>query len=204
MYDYEQKAMDQGYSFVIGLDEAGRGPLAGPVVAAAVSLRTKEFTSTIKDSKKMTALQRQKAFHEIFEKAFVGVGIISSSVIDSVNILEASFLAMNRAVRQLMLQIPDSKREDFNKKVCLLVDGNRFKTDLPYEYKTVVGGDSNVLSIACASVIAKVTRDRILVTYDKVFPEYGFSQHKGYPTVKHKNALKEFGPSIIHRTSFRL
>jgi ribonuclease HII len=203
MFDYEKKAQSEGFSFVIGIDEAGRGPLAGPVVASAVLLRDNNFSSVIKDSKKMTEKQRNCAFVEVFDKALVGVGIISSSVIDTVNILEATFLAMNRAVRQLVLQIPDSQREDFNRKVCLLIDGNMFKSELPYAYRTIVKGDSAVLSIACASIVAKVTRDRILASYDKIYPEYGFKQHKGYGTVKHKDAIREYGQTLIHRKSFK-
>ncbi len=205
MFDYENQAKRDGHEWIIGIDEAGRGPLAGPVVASAVALKNINFHTQIKDSKKLTANQRTKAFHEIYANAFVGVGIMSESVIDGINILQATFMAMRNAVEHLISQIPESKRKQkkFDRSVCLLVDGNAFKSGLPYAYKTVVGGDNLIFSIACASIVAKVTRDRILATYDQIFPEYGFKQHKGYPTVKHKQAIKQFGPSIIHRRSFQ-
>ncbi|MDE2009683.1 MAG: ribonuclease HII [Candidatus Omnitrophica bacterium] len=191
--------------FVFGLDEAGRGPLAGPVVAAAVCLRQLHFEHPINDSKKMTPRARQAAFHEIFEKAYVGIGIISEAAIDIVNILNASHRAMEAAVRQLVHRMPPdiTAREDFAGGVLLLVDGNIFRTELPYQYKTIIGGDGKSLSIACASVVAKVTRDRILEAYDKVFPQYGFAQHKGYPTGGHYAAIKKHGASIIHRKTFQ-
>ncbi len=196
---------ERGYRLIIGIDEAGRGPLAGPVVASAVLLNDDDFQSPIRDSKKLTERQREKACVEIFEKAQVGVGIISSSVIDQVNILEATYLAMSRAVRQLLYKYYADHKQDekFIQQFCLLVDGNRFKSDLRIDYVTVVQGDSKVLSIACASIVAKVTRDRIIKAYDQVFPGYGLAQHKGYPTVKHKEALRQYGPSPIHRRTFK-
>jgi len=204
MLRYERLAKKQGYQLVIGVDEAGRGPLAGPVVAAAVALRKTSFKNKIQDSKKLTALQRERAFHEIYENAYVGVGVMSELVIDQNNILQATYQAMSSAVRFLLYHCKRTNalgRYSYND-VCLLVDGNSFQTDLPIDYRTVIRGDSLSLSIACASIIAKVTRDRILTTYDKIFPQYGFRQHKGYPTLKHKKALKRFGPSFIHRKTF--
>jgi ribonuclease HII len=201
MTHFEDLAKKDGFGLVIGIDEAGRGPLAGPVVAAAVSLRTYQFSSKIDDSKKLSDLQREVAFIEIAEKADVGIGIINSRVIDEVNILQATFLAMNRAVEDL---VERSKTSLPAGKVKLFIDGNRFRTNLPYRYETVVKGDEKVMSIACASIIAKVTRDRILTIYDKVFPQYGFKQHKGYPTAVHRKAIEEHGPSEIHRRSFQL
>ncbi len=193
------------FEYFVGVDEAGRGPLAGPVVASAVALKTDHFESCITDSKKMTPKKRVVAFHEIYEKAYVGVGIMNEAVIDDVNILQATFLAMQNAVLDLMTYIPAEikSRDNFQKKVCLLVDGNRFKSSLPYAYKTIVGGDAKVKSIACASIIAKVTRDRFLHIYDKLLPEYGFKKHKGYPTREHKLAIKRLGPSLIQRRSFK-
>ncbi len=202
---YENLARSRGYELVVGIDEAGRGPLAGPVVAAAVALKGEEFSSVIRDSKKMSELQRERAHQEIFQKAFVGIGIINESVIDEKNILEATFLAMNNAVRQLF-EIHHVPLEGFvrdPRKVCLLIDGNQFKPEFKYPYKTIIGGDSLSLSVACASVVAKVTRDRILKMYDRIFPEYGFLQHKGYPTASHRKALERFGVSPIHRRSYR-
>ncbi len=204
MLDYEDKARHNGYRLIIGIDEAGRGPLAGPVVASAVALRKTDFHSHIDDSKKMTSLQREKAFLGNFNKAYVGVGIISEAVIDDVNILQATFLAMRNAVEHLLRYLPPEikDKEEFEHTTFLLIDGNRFQSELPYKYETIIGGDGLSLSIACASIVAKVTRDRILNSYDQVFPEYGFKDHKGYATEEHREALKKFGPSMIHRKTF--
>lgn len=203
--DYEKKIKAAGFNLVIGVDEAGRGPLAGPVVASAVALKTDQFQSKIRDSKTISARQREKAFYEIYEKAYVGVGIISEQVIDRSNILQATFLAMANAVEDVIAQCSVKKDggHDFFRKVCLLIDGNRFRTDLPYAYRTVVKGDNRVLSIACASIVAKVTRDRILAVYDSIYPQYGFKRHKGYPTLQHKEAISVHGLSLIHRRSFK-
>jgi len=205
MLIFEDRVRAQGFDLIIGVDEAGRGPLAGPVVASAVAIQKDSFHTPIKDSKKLTAAQREKAFVEIYKNAYVGIGIISETVIDRENILQATFLAMSDAIAQLISKLPRSQEQqkDFQKKICLLIDGNQFKSDLPYAYKTIVRGDASILSISCASIIAKVKRDKIMLSYDQTFPQYGFKQHKGYPTVKHKQALKRFGPSIIHRRSFK-
>jgi len=202
---YETQAQDKGLRFIFGVDEVGRGPLAGPVVAAAVCLRHFDFKNPINDSKKMSAKAREAAFYEIFEKGYVGIGIMSEKTIDIVNILNASHLAMDMAIEELIHQMPREVAldEKFNQQVMLLIDGNIFRTQLPYQYKTIIGGDSKSLSIACASIIAKVYRDRILAVYDKIFPQYGFAKHKGYPTKDHRLAIKEHGISIIHRKSFR-
>ena len=203
MLAFEKRARQKGFELIIGIDEAGRGPLAGPVVASAVSLREFKFKSRISDSKKLSPRKREEAFHEIFDKAYVGVGIMSEVVIDEINILEATFAAMNNAVRQLTGRVSAVNKKNIRKeKVHLLIDGNRFKSDLPYSYQTVVDGDELILSVACASIVAKVTRDRILRTYDQIFPAYGFKEHKGYPTPQHKEVLKRLGPSLIHRRSF--
>lgn len=204
MLHYERRAKLKGYTLVIGVDEAGRGPLAGPVVASAVALKDHQFNNKVCDSKKLTAPKREKAFLEIFEKAYVGIGIINETVIDRHNILEATYLAMTVAIRQLMSKVssPQIHPQNFSKKVLLLIDGPFFKTDLPYSYRTIVQGDNKSLSIACASIVAKVTRDRILKVYDRIFPQYGFHQHKGYPTRKHKQAIQRYGLSMIHRKTF--
>jgi ribonuclease HII len=201
---YETQAQNKGLRFILGVDEAGRGPLAGPVVAAAVCLRHTDFTNPINDSKKMSAKVREAAFFEIFEKAYVGIGIMNEKTIDSVNILNASHLAMEMAIKDLINRMPkdDTLQESFHKEVGLLIDGNMFRTSLPYQYQAIIGGDGKSLSIACASIIAKVSRDRILIVYDKVFPQYGFAKHKGYPTRDHRLAIKKYGTSIIHRKSF--
>lgn len=202
---YETQARRRGYQFILGLDEAGRGPLAGPVVAAAVMLKEFTFDAPVRDSKTLSASQRETAFHEISKKAAFGVGIVSETVIDEINILEATFVAMTNAVWQLMARLPKETVEAkaWRKKVFLLVDGNRFKSDLPFQHQTIVDGDVHSLSISCASVIAKVTRDRILAAYDQILPQYGFQQHKGYPTREHKQAIKKHGLSFIHRRTFR-
>ena len=199
MLNFEKKAKTEGFNVIIGVDEAGRGPLAGPVVAAAVFLRTQKFSSPINDSKKISPLLREQAFHEIQKKAVIGVGIISETVIDRCNILMATFIAIERAVQELMSRIPECQNAQ---DVCLLIDGNQFKSSLPYAYQTIVKGDEKVLSIMCASIVAKVTRDRILNIYDHIFPHYGFKQHKGYATEAHREVLQELGPCEIHRRSF--
>ena len=204
MPDLEEAVQIEGYPIVVGIDEAGRGPLAGPVVASAVHLKNKNFVSKIRDSKTLSAKQREAAFVEIFDNAYVGIGIVNESIIDRLNILQATFHAMQRAVEDLVAHLPVEVREQtsFSKSMCLLIDGNLFKTDLPYAYKTIVSGDKEVLSISCASIVAKVTRDRILNIYDRIFPQYGFKENKGYPTVRHKEAIKLHGLSEIHRQSF--
>ena len=191
--------------FILGVDEAGRGPLAGPVVAAAVCLKHFEFKHRIDDSKKMTAKAREAAFDEIFENAYVGIGIMNEKTIDIVNILNASHLAMEMAVKELIHRMPVeiTAQQGFSRQITLLIDGNIFRTQLPYHYQTIIGGDGRSFSIACASIIAKVYRDRILNVYDKVFPQYGFAQHKGYPTQAHYSAIKKHGSSIIHRKTFQ-
>ena len=205
MFRFENQARRKGFRLIIGIDEAGRGPLAGPVVASAVCLKKRNFRSKICDSKKINSHQREKAFHEILQNAYVGVGIMNESIIDTENILKATFHAMTQAVHRLIERLPaeETQRRDLNQDVCLLVDGNSFKTNLPYSYQTIVGGDDLCTSIACASIVAKVTRDRILNIYDRVFPQYGFKQHKGYPTQAHRAAIRTHGLSIIHRKTFR-
>jgi len=205
MLYYETQAHHKGLRFILGVDEAGRGPLAGPVVAAAVCLRQFDFQCSIDDSKKMRPQAREVAFHEIFEKAYVGIGIISEAAIDMINILNASHMAMEMAVGQLIRHMPQeiTSKEAFDRQTLLLVDGNIFRSQLTYSYQTIIGGDGKSLSIACASIIAKVYRDHILNAYDKIFPQYGFAQHKGYPTKAHRLAIKRHGACIIHRRTFQ-
>lgn len=203
--DYEKRIKAKGFNLIIGIDESGRGPLAGPVVASAVALKKVHFHAKIRDSKTISAGRREKAFYEICENAHVGVGIVSESVIDRSNILEATFLAMTNAVEHLIARFSaaNNKNNNFERRVCLLVDGSLFNSDLPYAYRTVVGGDKSVLSIACASIVAKVLRDRILNVYDRIYPQYGFKRHKGYPTPQHKQAINTHGYSLIHRRTFK-
>lgn len=198
MLAHETQARAEGFDLIIGIDEAGRGPLAGPVVAAAVHINDINFSTRIDDSKILSHKQREQAFDEIMGKCDFGVGLMSEAIIDEHNILQATFMAMNAAVLDLISHLPLGER-----KTCLLIDGNRFVSDLPYAKRTIIGGDAQSLSIACASIIAKVTRDRLLLAYDEVFPQYGFAKHKGYPTLDHKRAIAQYGLSPIHRRTFR-
>lgn len=205
MLHYETQAQENGLRFILGVDEAGRGPLAGPVVAAAVCLRQRQFRSSINDSKKMTPKSRLAAFHEVFDNGYVGIGMIGENAIDRVNILNASQLAMEIAIKKLIFAMPKEivSLQGFPKQVGLLIDGNIFRPKFPYYHRTIIGGDAKSLSIACASIIAKVYRDRVLDIYDRIFPQYGFAKHKGYPTESHRQAIKIHGVSIIHRKTFQ-
>ncbi len=198
MLYYERKFKKKGYNLIIGVDEAGRGPLAGPVVAAAVALKTTYFKNRIDDSKKLTSCQREKAYQEIIRKSVFGIGIINEKVIDRLNILVATCKAMEAAIQAAL----DKLKKVSQKSIHIIVDGN-ISLDIKLPFTSIIKGDSKSKSIACASILAKVTRDRIMAKYDKLFPQYGFLQHKGYPTEKHKLALRTFGPSRIHRISFR-
>jgi len=196
-FHFEKELKKKGFSLIIGVDEAGRGPLAGPVVACAVTLLATRFKNRIDDSKKITFLQRENAFREIIKKSIFGIGITNEKIIDRINILEATRLAMIQAVRSLL----DKLEPEEKKGVHLLIDGN-MGLDIDYPFTTIIGGDAKSKSIASASILAKVIRDRMMFIYDKLYPDYGFSRHKGYPTRMHRLALKKFGPSLIHRTTF--
>ncbi|MBF0384915.1 MAG: ribonuclease HII [Candidatus Omnitrophica bacterium] len=202
---HEIHAVSCGFKYVVGVDEAGRGPLAGPVVASAVVLKENVFKSKIGDSKKLSPNQREKAYSEIIRNSYFGIGIVEPDVIDRINILQAAFLAMNNAVEKLT-EVLQEEGEDISAlpgKMILLIDGNRFTQASPYRFETIIKGDQKVLSIMCASILAKVTRDRIMEGYDKIFPQYGFSEHKGYPTKEHKDAIREYGMTSIHRKTFK-
>ena len=187
----ERRLNKSGYKLIAGLDEAGRGPLAGPVVAGAVILKTTDFTCEIDDSKKLSPKKRDIAYRQILKKAHVGIGVVDEKVIDSVNIYRATIKAMEMALDDLGIPA------DY-----VIVDGTmKLSTSCPM--KSIIGGDSKSLSIAAASIIAKVTRDRIMEKYHEIYPQYGFLSHKGYPTKAHKRALALYGPSPIHRRSFR-
>ncbi len=204
MLYYENKAKKQGFNLVVGVDEVGRGPLAGPVVASAVILNKKRFHNRIDDSKKLSASQRTRAFKEIMDSSLVGVGIISETVIDSINILQATQAAMEKAIAELTRKLKKDKKKYKNilKKVCVLIDGNFFSKKIPFNFVNIIKGDAKSKSIASASIVAKVTRDRIMDIYDKIFPQYGFCKHKGYGTKEHLKAISKFGPSVIHRKTF--
>lgn len=190
---YEQKAWKNGHQLVAGVDEAGRGPLAGPVVVAAVILGPSwDETCPLNDSKKLSLAMRESLFDTIRKNVLAyRIVAISPKIVDRLNILQASLFGMERSVREL------KTRPDY-----VLVDGNKYPSlDLPGE--PIVKGDSLSMSIAAASILAKVARDRVMVGYNRVYPNWGFERHKGYPTVQHRNAVAEHGLSPIHRRSFR-
>lgn len=189
---FEFEASRRGFARIAGVDEVGRGPLAGPVVSAAVMLPDDFSVSGITDSKRLSPKARQKLYDGIYAHAkTVGVGIVDPVEIDRINILQASLLAMAMAVENLK-PAPD----------CILIDGQQgISTDI-YQ-QTIVKGDSRSISIAAASIVAKVTRDRIMEKYCLEYPEYGFSSHKGYPTKSHAAAIEQHGWCPIHRRSFK-
>ena len=192
LWFFEKKAREKGFLKIAGIDEAGRGPLAGPVVSAAVILPDSLPPFGIDDSKKLTPKKRDYLFDKIFEHAVaVGTGIVGPLEIDRINILQAARLSMVFAVKDLNAP-PD----------YLLIDGTfTIASDLPQE--TIRKGDSLSISIAAASIVAKVTRDRIMQKYHQDYPQFGFSRHKGYPTKAHKAAIREHGHCPIHRKSFK-
>jgi len=193
--EYDQALRQEGISLVCGVDEAGRGPLAGPVCAAAVILPPDAELPGLNDSKKLSEKKREALFEPIKEIALGwGIGLASEAEIDEHNILQATFLAMRRAVEQLRQQsglTPD----------LVLVDGNR-DPGLLLPTQTVVKGDGTSAAIAAASILAKVTRDHLLLELDAQYPQYGFAKHKGYPTKDHYAALAQYGISPVHRRSF--
>lgn len=189
--DFENEAYNEGYSCVCGVDEAGRGPLAGPVVAAAVVLPKGVVIDGVNDSKKLSEKKREALFDVIKEQCLAyGIGMADASEIDEINILNATFLAMKRAVEAMDIK-PD----------LLLVDGNRYpKTGI--DEKIIIKGDAKSASIAAASILAKVTRDRMMKEYDKQYPQYLFAKHKGYGTKLHYEMIEQNGVSPIHRRTF--
>ncbi|MCG6893928.1 MAG: ribonuclease HII [Desulfobacteraceae bacterium] len=190
-WKFERKASEKGYRRIAGIDEAGRGPLAGPVVAAAVILPYAAAPDGLNDSKKLSPKRRERLYDAIYSQALgVGIGIVDATFIDRINILQAALTAMVLAVHNLH---PGS---DF-----LLIDGNA-AIPLGIPQKAIVRGDSRSASIAAASIVAKVTRDRLMQHYHLYYPEFDFPRHKGYPTRLHRNALRENGCCPIHRMSF--
>ena len=191
-YNIEKDRISEGYTVICGTDEAGRGPLAGPVCAAAVIFPENCIIDGINDSKKLSERKREALFDVITEKAAgycIAYGTLQE--IEEFNILEATFLAMKRAVEGL--KIP----ADF-----AIIDGNRTPKNFEIPCQTVVKGDSKSISVAAASILAKVSRDRLMLEYDRQYPQYGFKKHKGYGTKEHTEKIREFGPSEIHRLSF--
>ena len=191
-YEYENAVKSKGFKLVCGVDEAGRGPLAGPVCAAAVILPENAVIEGLNDSKKLSEKKREALYDVIKEKAIafcVAYGTLDE--IETLNILQATFFAMNRAIDGLAV------KPDF-----ALIDGNRVPKDIKIPCETVVKGDGKSMSVAAASVLAKVTRDRLMLEYDKKYPEYDFKKHKGYGTKEHTELIKKYGPCEIHRMSF--
>jgi ribonuclease HII len=210
---WEKKAFLKGFSVIIGLDEAGRGPLAGPVTAAAVILSPSRggkfvfpvYRERVDDSKKLLPARREKAYGEILKKSLFGIGSISHRSIDKENIHIAVLRAMRQSVFKVIKEycrFNVKKERDIREEVCVLVDG-KFCPDVPYHTIPIIKGDSKSLSIAAASIVAKVTRDKLMAEYSKLYPKYGFSEHKGYGTVFHLDAIRKYGPCPIHRKSFR-
>ena len=190
---FEKNLVESGYNYVAGVDEAGRGPLAGPVVAAAVILPEEFSSNQLNDSKKLSSSKREKIYNELMNvdsKVISAFAVIDEVVIDKINILRATHMAMAQASSNLSIE-PS----------FVIIDGMPIK-DFPFNNESIIKGDSKSLSIAAASVIAKVERDRIMLNYSKEYPEYKFEKHKGYGTKLHLDALKKFGPCKIHRKSF--
>jgi ribonuclease HII len=191
--ELEEFYWEKGFEHIAGVDEAGRGPLAGPVVAGAVILPRGLSIDGVNDSKKLSAKQRELLYHRIFESALsVGIGIVSHEVIDRINIYQASILAMRKAIEQLTLS-----------PAIVLADGNCFKHE-ELRFQNVIAGDAKSMTIAAASIIAKVTRDSLMREYHDQFPEYGFDRHKGYGTRLHVDAVRRYGLCPIHRRTFHI
>ena len=191
------KEMDEeiyinGAKYICGIDEAGRGPLAGPVVVASVILPRESMIEGVNDSKKISEKKRERVYEQIIKEAIsYSVGIIDESKIDEINILQATKEGLTESIKELEI-VPD----------IILVDALRGINTCNIPYKSIIKGDATSYSIAAASIIAKVTRDRLMVKYDEMYPEYGFAKHKGYGTAKHIEAIKEYGLCPIHRRSF--
>ena len=190
--EYENKLHEQGIQFIAGIDEAGRGPLAGPVVVGAVIMKPDSFIEGVNDSKKISESKREKLYEQITEEAVAwSVGIVTEKEIDELNILNATKKALEKAIEGLKVK-PER----------LIVDALEHIDTKGIPYTSVIKGDAKIYSISAASIIAKVTRDRIMREYDEVYPEYGFAKHKGYGTAMHIQAIKEHGPCPLHRKTF--
>ena len=194
MFTFERELQARGVRCIAGVDEAGRGPLAGPVVAGAVILPSDFDARGIDDSKQLTARQREEQFGRIVRQCCsYGVGAVFPEEIDRINILQATFEAMRQAIAELDV-MPD----------FVLVDGIKAIPDLSLPQQAIIGGDGKVVAVACASIIAKVTRDRMMCEYHAQYPQYGFDRHKGYPTPEHRRMIERYGVLDIHRKSFTL
>jgi ribonuclease HII len=201
MIQEEKKLWKKGYRYVVGIDEAGRGPLAGPVVSSAVLILEKDFKEikkieSVKDSKKLNEKKREEVYLNLINnhKLKWGIGIVSEKVIDKINILEATKLSMIKAIKDL--------EKKNNLKVDFLILDGKMKIDFNVNQESIIKGDDKVFSISAASIIAKVTRDRLMIKYDKKYPQYNFKKHKGYGTKEHLDNIKKNGICKIHRKSF--
>ncbi len=206
-FKVEENLVKKGYESIVGIDEAGRGPLAGPVVAGAVIFKhnfdkkfeDEKILDLVRDSKTLSEKQREKAFDFIQENFYIGVGICDHETIDRMNILEASFLAMKKAISLLNKNVEEKHRKS---RRAILLDGNKKIPNLSLSQKAIPRGDLYIKSISAASIVAKVTRDRLMIEAHDFYPEYQFDRHKGYGTKLHFEMLKEYGPCKIHRQSF--
>lgn len=190
--EYENTLYDKGITYIAGIDEAGRGPLAGPVVVGVVIMKKESFIEGINDSKKISESRRENLYEKITEEAVAwSTGIVNEDEIDEINILNATKKALTDAISKLAI-----------KPEIILVDALDKIDTHSIPYISIIKGDAKIYSISCASILAKVTRDRIMRTYDKLYPEYGFESHKGYGTAKHIEVIKEHGLCPIHRKSF--
>ena len=190
--EYENKLHETGLKYIAGIDEAGRGPLAGPVTVGVVIMKPESFIEGVNDSKKISETKREKLYEEITSEALAwSVGIVDQKEVDEINILNATKKALTMALEKL-----DIKPER------LLVDALEHIDTKGIPYTSIIKGDAKIYSIGAASIVAKVTRDRIMREYDKVYPEYGFAKHKGYGTASHIEAIKKYGPCPIHRKTF--
>lgn len=190
-FKYETEAGASRGRIICGVDEAGRGPLAGPVVAAAIILDPENTPAGLNDSKALSHSARERLLNALIPHAKIGVGISEPGEIDRINILWASMIAMRRAIENIDISVDYA-----------LIDGNRIPPDLPCEAHAIVKGDAKSLSIAAASIVAKVTRDRLMAEADSRFPGYGWAGHKGYPTKAHREAIEQLGRSPAHRWTF--
>lgn len=193
---YENNLRKQGYNLICGADEAGRGPLAGPVSVCAIVMKPDSNLEWVNDSKKVTERRREILYDRIIEDSLAwDVQLVSQQEIDELNILEATKKGLTLAVKNIIKQLE-------NKPDIMIVDALREIDTCGITYQSIIKGDANCYSIACASILAKVTRDRVMRQWDEIYPQYGFSKNKGYGTAMHISALKEYGPCPLHRKSF--
>ncbi len=193
---FEQNLYNEGYKLICGIDEAGRGPLAGPVVVGAVVMKPESKIEWVNDSKKVTEKRRDILYDKITEEAIAwGVGIVSEKEIDEINILNATKKGLHIAIGEVIEKLG-------KKPEIIITDALKEIDTFGIPYQSIIKGDATCYSISCASIIAKVTRDRIMKEWDEVYPQYGFNSHKGYGTAKHIEAIKKYGPSPIHRKTF--